>query len=254
MSAMNAFFGLSPNFPIFYIVPLFVFGPIFLFVLYQLGLKELINPSAETRANIKLRKDHEKRDAAEQHAKMAKAGLDKSQRRHTPLQWLGQALTFLVFAIAIGYFSSAPSYRVNQPGTAEVRLSFTHPPQRKEKCHKRSREELLKLAPNMRAPMSCSRERWPLVVDLSIDGVQVFHGVSIPAGQARDGHSSFYEKFPVSAGPHRVIVRIRDEGGETREEYDYTGQTPVDLKAAGILVIGFSNADGQITFSQGQAD
>jgi len=131
---------------------------------------------------------------------------------------------------------------------AVVRLSFTHPGQRKEECHKRTREELQKLAPNMRAPMSCSRERWPLVVDLSIDGENVFHGISIPAGQARDGHSSFYEKFPVTAGRHRIIARIRDRGGETRSEYDYTAEREIDVKATDILMIGFSNSSARIVF------
>ncbi|NQV47317.1 MAG: hypothetical protein HQ504_05985 [Rhodospirillaceae bacterium] len=251
MTAMNAFLGLSPNFPILYIIPLAVFGPIFLLVLYHLGLKEIINPSPETRANIELRKEEEKRQAEDHQNKMSKAGLDKSGYRHAPLQWLGQAATYVVFAVGIAYFSNSPAYQAHPSDMAAVRLSFTHPPQRKEECHKRTWAELQKLAPNMRAPMDCSRERWPLVVDLSIDGVQVFHGASVPAGQARDGHSSFYEKFQVSAGRHRVVVRLRDRGGETRAEYDYTEERSVDLKAAEILVIGFSNASARITFTGG---
>jgi len=247
---MNELFGLSPDFPIFYLVPLIVFGPIFLFILYQMGLKEIINPSPETRAIIQQRKEQEKLIADDHREKMSKAGLDKSSLRHTPLQWLGQAATYLVFALGIAYFSSSPAYQAHPPEMAVVRLSLTHPPQRKEECHKRTREELRKLAPNMRAPMKCSRERWPLVANLMIDGVQVFHGISIPAGQARDGHSSFYEKFPITAGRHRIVAQIRDRGGESRSEYDYSEERDIKLKPAHILVVGFSNATGRITFSQ----
>ena len=38
---MNELLGLDANFPLFHLIPLIVFGPIFALVLYHIGLKEI---------------------------------------------------------------------------------------------------------------------------------------------------------------------------------------------------------------------
>ena len=68
-----------------------------------------------------------------------------------PRAWLGQALLYALFALAIGVFSQWPPYRHLGSDQALVKLSFQHAGQRKEACRERSPEELAKLAPNMRA-------------------------------------------------------------------------------------------------------
>lgn len=245
---MIEFLGLDPNFPIIYMVPLFVFGPIFFLVLYNLGLKHLINPSPEVRRQVKLRQQEKKRLAAERQQKIKDSGLKMGAGQRTPAQLFVQGLAYALFALGIAYFSTAPAYVANPPGMAQLKLSFTHAGKYRQECRKRSREELAKLAANMRAPMSCGRERWPVIADLSLNGKKVFSGVASPAGLFRGGQSSFYQELAVPAGFHTINLGLWDSRGEAGpDDYDYTLQSRVELTAGEILVIGFDNETGRIT-------
>jgi len=242
---MSELLGLAPDFPIFYLIPVLVFGPIFFTILYQFGLKDLINPSLEDRQYRQSLKQHEDDLENERSQKLTESGLVSSGLKRHPLQWLGQALTYIMFAGVIAYFSNAPSYQAHPPDKAEIRLSLTHPGRHKVECRKRTREELQKLSANMRAPMSCARERWPLVVKMMLDGKPVFSGSAQPAGLSKDGHSSFYEKFPVSGQPHSIQVQLWD--GPATGEPDYVLKRNVSLSPLEILVIGFSNSGQGLT-------
>ncbi len=244
----NEFLGVSPDFPIFSFVPLLVFGPVFFLVLYNLGLKHIINPSPEVREHKRLLKEERAREAVERHQKMKDAGLKLKATKRTPFQYLGQGATFVMFALVISYFSTSPAYVAHPPQKALLMLSFTHPGKHVQECKKRTREELAKLAANMRAPMDCSRERQPVIVDLTLDGEKIHQGIAIPAGLSKDGHSSFYQQFTVDPGKHQITVGVWDSRSEVGEgDYDFVLEQEVELMAKEILVIGFDNAAGRIT-------
>ncbi|MBL6931678.1 MAG: hypothetical protein ISR45_01930 [Rhodospirillales bacterium] len=246
--AANEFLGVSPDFPIFSFVPLVVFGPVFVLVLYNLGLKHIINPSAEVKEQNRLRKADEARETAERKQKMDDAGMKMKATKKTPLQLLGQGATFAVFALVISYFSTSPAYVAHPPEKALLKLSMTHAGKHVQECKKRSREELAKLAANMRAPMDCSRERWPVIVDLALDGERIFTGSATPTGLSKDGHSSFYEGFPVVTGVHTISVGVWDSKAKAdSDDFDYVLKQEVNLKPQEILVISFDNAAGRIT-------
>jgi hypothetical protein len=133
-------------------------------------------------------------------------------------------------------------YAPHDPGLALIKLSLSHPGRRKEECRRRSREELARLAPNMRAPLACSRERWPVLVELDLDGKTVFAETVNPAGLSADGQSSFYTTFAVAAGRHRLAVRMRDRGDG--QDFDFVHDAWVDLVPRQALVIGFSEDEG----------
>ena len=242
---MNALLGLSPDFPILYVIPIVVFGPVFVMILYHLGLKEIIRPSPEAREHSRKLKQQENQAKNERQKKLTDSGLAGSKIIISPLQWLGQGVTYVLFALVIAWFSSSPAYQYQSPEMAEVRLSLTHPGQRIAECRKRSRQELQKLPANMRAPMSCSRERWPLTVELELDGKLVFQGVARPTGLSSDGHSSFYERFPVVGKSHKIAVRLWD--GDGKDKADYTLEKEITLSPSEILVIGFDNGTRQLT-------
>ena len=128
-------------------------------------------------------------------------------RRCTVGRWVGQAVLYAAFAAFLGLLSDWPVYTPHDPDKALIKLSLSHPGQRKEECRRRSLEELAKLAPNMRAPLACSRERWPVVVELDLDGERIFARTVNPAGLSADGQSSFYSTFAVPAGRHRIAVQ-----------------------------------------------
>ncbi len=160
-------------------------------------------------------------------------------------QTVGMVGTCAVLALGIGYFSSAPSYEVIPPDRALIQLSFSHAGQPKGECRRFTAEELAAMAPNMRRPLDCPRERVALVVELTLDGELLFRGALPPLGLAGDGPSSAYERFVVASGPHRLRARLRDTN--RAEGYDYEHEAEIELTPRQNFVIDF-RADGGFKF------
>lgn len=226
---------MDADFPIyFYLVPLFLFGPVLFFVAWVFGLRDLFKGSWLPAPEEK-RDEEDTKKAARKGAKLKFR--DFSHTALSPKGLIGQALAYGAFAAMISAFANGPSYQRYGPDQAFIKLSFSHPGQRKEKCRRRTRKELAKLPPNMRAPMKCSRERWPVSVEIVMDGKTIYTGQAEPTGLSKDGASSFYEVFPVPAGPHRIVMRLKD--GADAEGYGFVGSADVDLPPYKILVAGF---------------
>ncbi|MBI5923350.1 MAG: hypothetical protein HY847_17085 [Betaproteobacteria bacterium] len=159
--------------------------------------------------------------------------------------WLGQGLLYALFALIIGYFSSAPSYRHLAPELALIKLSVTHHGKRATECVQRTPEQLAQLPPNMRAPMQCQRERSPLTVELELDGKLVYRHVAQPSGLSKDGAASVYQRLPLLAGEHRYAVRLKDDLRSSG--FDFTREGSINLRPGQVLVIDFNAEKGGIT-------
>lgn len=144
-----------------------------------------------------------------------------------PLQLIGQLLAYVTFALALGYFSASPAYQHMDPEQALIKMSFSHAGEREEECRRMSAEEIAKLPPNMRQTMDCSRRRVPVVVEVVLDGIVLYHGVRQPAGLWRDGPSTFYERFAITAGPHTLTARLRDSKRVDGFDYEKTSDMSV---------------------------
>ena len=161
------------------------------------------------------------------------------------ISWIGQALLYGLFALIIGYFSSSPSYRHLPADLALIKLSFSHEGKLVSECRQRSAEELAKLAPNMRAPMDCPRERSPVTVEIDLDGTPTYRHVATPSGLSKDGASTVYHRFPVHSGEHRLAIRLNDDARATG--FNYRREEMVNLKPGKVLVIDFNQEAGGIT-------
>ena len=161
--------------------------------------------------------------------------------------WIGQALLYSCFALAIGVFSRWPVYHPLEPGHALIKVSFVHHGVRVADCRPYTKEELAKLAPNMRAPMKCERERSPVQIELDIDGKTVYQKTAYPSGLSRDGASTVYQSFDVPAGARRITVRMKDN--KTIEGFNYQHDSTITLKPAQELVIDFNAEQGGIILS-----
>ena len=161
------------------------------------------------------------------------------------LRYLAQALLYVPFLAIIGYFSTSPAYHHLAPGEALIRLSISHAAQRKVECRERTPEELAKLAPNMRAPLDCPRERSPVTVELELDGQLVVQAVAPPSGLTRDGASTIYRRLPVAAGTHRIVARLRDRASG---DFNYAREVELELRPGRVLVIDFHAAKGGFEF------
>jgi hypothetical protein len=167
------------------------------------------------------------------------------------VRYLGQALIYAVIAVLLGYFASAPSYQHFPGDTAEVKISIVHGAKPKGECRRLSAEELAKLAPNMRQPLVCPRERLPVTVELDVDGKMLVDATLPPTGLSGDGPSRLYRVIPVTPGRHHVVARLRDSSRTTG--FDYEREAEIEIEPARIFVIDFKADAGGFVFG-GQAE
>ena len=164
-----------------------------------------------------------------------------------PLQYIGQGLVYALFAVTIGYFSSFPTYTNIQADETLIKLSFSHAGQLKLACRERTPAELAQLPMYQRkATTICpSRERADVVVELEMDGAQLYHVIMKPNGFAHSGTSNIYRRIPVKAGVHTLKARLKDHVGE---EFNYEHEATIDLAPGRIMVIDFNAATGGFIF------
>lgn len=161
-----------------------------------------------------------------------------------PAAIAGQVVLYGAFAAFIGYFATNPRYQHIAPDKALIKLSLAHFGDRE--CRKRTPEELAKLAPNMRAPMECPRERSPLTIEMDLDGQSMYKGTIQATGLSKDGISTFYRRFELPAGEHQVAVRMSDN--IHKPGFQYVKDEKVTLKPAQVLVIDFNPDKGGLYF------
>lgn len=161
------------------------------------------------------------------------------------LRYGAQALLYVAFGAALGYFSSYPVFQVLAPDQALVRLSFSHGAKPIAPCHERTPEELAKLPPNMRVKLVCPRERSPVKVEIDMDGRPLYRITAEPAGLKHDGVATVYRRSPVVAGKHVFKARLAD-GPDGK--FDYTAEDAIDLAPGQVLVIDFVAAQGGFRF------
>ena len=162
-----------------------------------------------------------------------------------PISWIGQALLYALFALIIGYFSNSPTYRHLPSDQALIKLSFSHQGKLISECRQRSAEELAKLAPNMRTPMDCQRERSPVTVEIDLDGTPAFRHLAKPSGLSKDGASTVYHRFAVPSGERHLAIRLNDDARAAG--FAYRREETVTLKPGRVLVIDFNAESGGIT-------
>lgn len=161
-------------------------------------------------------------------------------------KYLLQLPAYAAFIAVVGYFSVLPAYQHVDPDLALVKLAFSHAAERLEPCRTLSPAELAELAPNMRQPQQCGRERLPVFVELEIDGDLVYRARETPTGVWKDGASTIYQKFLVPAGTHDMVVRLRDKRDTTG--FDYEQSATVELAPGQNFVISFRAATGGFKF------
>ncbi len=226
-----------------FLVPfILLVGSVIVTLFYQLVLRDLVNPSKELKESRRLarkRMDEERIKELEKPRK--KLDIDDKM---TTKRFVLQVISYSIFAAVIGYFSSNPTYVRAAQDASLFKISINHPGKRKVPCRRRTKEELSNLAPNMRAPMSCSRERWSVSLKLVMDGKVVYEKTVPPSGLWRDSKSSFYESFFMPSGEHHMRMVMNDGGG--KPENDYVLETDVNFLASHVIIAGFDDKHGKL--------
>jgi ferredoxin/coenzyme F420-reducing hydrogenase delta subunit len=159
-----------------------------------------------------------------------------------PLRAAGIALVLGLLAGLTAMLASAVPWRQLGPDDAVLRLSIRHATAAKIPCKPLTPEELAALKPNMRRPVDCPRERWPVYVELERDGQLLYRGLREPSGLWNDGVASVHRTFRVPAGPHTITVRMRDSG--RRDGFDQVRTGTVELSPGQNFVIQFETGKG----------
>jgi hypothetical protein len=164
----------------------------------------------------------------------------------SPRAWVGQALLYGAFALAVGTFSHWPAIHPIGPDEALIKVSFIHAGKPVGDCRPLSAAEMARLPPNMRAPMVCPRERSPVTVEVDLDGTPALRRTAQPSGLSRDGSAAVYQRLVVPAGEQRIAVRLKDD--VRGAGFGYQRDATVTLAPAQVLVIDFDAEKGGITF------
>ena len=160
------------------------------------------------------------------------------------LRYAGQAALFALFAVFIGYFSTAPRYRHLPEDAALLRLSFKHPGKITVDCRQRSAEELAKMPAQLRTQADCPRERSPVRVRVEFDGSTLIEDTFSPSGLSRDGAAAGYRRVPITAGEHRVRVQFNDD--VRVPGYNFEREQTITAVPGQVILIDFNAERGGI--------
>lgn len=155
-----------------------------------------------------------------------------------------QAINYSVFMALIWYFSSEPPFHQLGKDEAILTIAFSHAGEIKEPCRKRSAEELSALPPNMRAPMDCSRERSPLVIEALLDKLPIYTKTAEAPGLFKDSGVDIYHITKVSAGKHHLEIKMDDS--VQRQGFNHVFEQDVTIEPAQILLVDFIDGEGFI--------
>jgi len=153
---------------------------------------------------------------------------------------------YAMFAAFLGYLSASPSYDYGSSDMATVKLSLSHAANRVKPCVRLTPQQIAELAPNMRVPEKCERERLPLSVELQIDGQIVVSLQVPPSGVWSDGAASVYERFEIEPGEHTLTARLIDT--DRADGWDYTHTETVRLQAGRYFTVTFRPEIGGFKF------
>ena len=157
-----------------------------------------------------------------------------------------QVLLYVAFAVFVGYFSIAPSYRYADSEMASIKLSLSHAADRVSECVKLTLDEINARARRGESVNECERERLPLTVEVDVDGVTVLSVTAAPSGLWSDGPASVYERIEIEAGPHTVTARLRDSARAAGWDHEY--KEDVVLSPGRYFTIRFREETGGFAF------
>lgn len=156
---------------------------------------------------------------------------------------LAEMFAYAAFALVVGLLSAWPRVELIDAGRAIVSLAFSHAGERIGECRRISQEELNKLAPNMRQPIECPRERHSVRVELRSGATVLYSGTLLPSGVWSDGKVNIYRRIEIAAGRHDFFIGMNDSGGDGA--FDFVARRELDVLAGRNIVVEFDELTQQ---------
>lgn len=155
------------------------------------------------------------------------------------MKTIGQFVFYAAFASLVGLFSVWPSYQILGSQEALLSVSFSHAGERIGECRTRTQDELNELAPNMRKPSECPRERHAVYIEIRADEQLIFEQTLAPSGLWSDGKSNIYRRAKIDAGEYQIFVGMNDSGASDR--FDYELSRTMTIEPGQNIVIRFDD-------------
>ena len=122
----------NENMSWFYVVPFVVFGPIFFLFLWHFGLKHVLFTPPEVKKQMALEREHNARMSERRENKAGNQARTIHPATLPSKYWFMQGVVYVLFAISLGVFSAWPGYQFSTADEAQIKMSVSHPGQRKE--------------------------------------------------------------------------------------------------------------------------
>lgn len=126
------------------------------------------------------------------------------------LRLIGQILTWAALGAFVAALAQGPGFAPYGHDQALIKFSLAHLSERLVPCRKLTEAERQELPPTRRVSELCERGRAPTIIELELDGEMLIDRRIEPAGLSDDGRAYYLEFFPVPAGEHELMLRLRD--------------------------------------------
>ncbi|MCE7984142.1 MAG: hydrogenase iron-sulfur subunit [Caldilinea sp. CFX5] len=133
------------------------------------------------------------------------------------------AVGFLLLLVLFGLstFLDQPAH-AGLPAAAQIRLALNHSGQLVAAASNLSPEVLAKLPPNVDPAQVLGGERFPVQIQLLVDGAQVLERTYRPRGLRREGAVYGLEEWWVQPGAHHLTINLMDDGASWRTVFSDT--------------------------------
>lgn len=162
----------------------------------------------------------------------------------------------LVAILLPAVYLSDASFSFYKPETALLKIAFKHSGKRIVDCdetalikqagqmYRKSLKDVGRVSMDNAMMNGCPRERYPVSVNVMLDGAQLLRKDFSPTGIKNDMASYVYDEFTVKPGERRVTVSLWDTG--RKETPDYSLDETVSFADRQTLLIRVDDVAGKL--------
>lgn len=124
-------------------------------------------------------------------------------------------------------------YSFYSPDDSALKVAFKHTGKRKVDCdenalikregerYRRQLKESKQVKMNIAGLANCPRERFPVILEITLDGEKILDKAYSPTGLKKDMASYVYEEFIIKPGGHKFVAKLFDSGHKDAPDFVY---------------------------------
>lgn len=173
--------------------------------------------------------------------------------------WIIGIIILLLPSLFVMKYTAVP-YHFYSEDVSVLKLAFQHTGQRvieydeiaalKERA-KKYREQLKKekeVRMSLKSRQTTTRERFPVAIELFIDGEKIHEREYQPTGSQRDAVSVIYDAFELEPGTHKIKVVMKDSKKEGTAPFIF--EDTVEFKPRDVKVVTYDKVGKRLHWSE----